>query len=346
MTTQSAATTVLVLVPIAAMLLGGCDQFPAPVADSDPEPAQAAAPPPADVTPAVPQTPERMVDEFLATAPNLRTDDQLRELSALEEGLDRVRDLDLRSSAVSDIGAAALPAFVAATRLDLSGSRVTTGVTQHLIGMTRLEELHLDNLPIEDASIASLSELPALRAVSLSGTPVTDDCFLHLAECEPLESITISNNERLLGHGFSELLRRRKFEMLRELSVNHTGFGYHGFEELNRLSQLEFLSASDAEVTDPALDGIRSCRKLRTLNLSNNRLSDAGMERLSGFRELVDLDVSGCPGITDEGLLYMHHHKQLRRLSLEGTSCSLAGARDLKEKFLENTTILIADQEL
>jgi hypothetical protein len=344
---DSRATRGFLLLLAGVLLAVGCDQLPDPGVGDGPETASAPAPPPVDVTPVVPRTPERIIDEFLSTAPHLRTDEQLQELSALEAGLDRVTDLDLRESAVSDEGAEVLPQFAAATRLNLSGSRVTTDVTRHLAGMTWLEELDLSNLPIEDESIAALSELPVLRRLSLGSTPVTENCFRHLAEFASLESLTLDNNERLLGNGFSEMLRLRKLETLRVLSVNQTGFGYHGLDELNRLSQLESLSASNAEVTDPALEGIRSCGSLRTLNLSNNsRLSDAGLQRLTGLRNLEELDVSECVAISDAGLQYLRRHEQLRRLSLQGTSCTPAGAQSLKERFLKNTTILIAGQEL
>lgn len=332
---------------MAVLLAAGCDRLPSAATEDDVEPAPAPAPPPVDVTPVVPRTPELIINEFLATAPRLRTDEQLRELAGLEEGLDRIVDLDLGDSAVSDYGVEVLPRFVAATRLNLSGSRATAAVTRLLAGMTGLEELDLGNLPIEDDAIVSLSQLPALRRLSLSSTPVSESCFPQLAECASLESLTLDNNNRLMGVGFSEMLRLGKFERLRELSFNETGFGYHGFDELHRLSQLEHLSAANTEVTDAALDGIRSCHNLRSLNLShNNWLSNDGLQRLAALRNLEELNVSDCGGVGDGGLQYLRRHEQLRWLSLQGTGCTLAGARHLKERFLKDTTIVIAGQEL
>jgi Leucine-rich repeat (LRR) protein len=333
------------LIVTVVLLLAGCDKLQGPSKDDEPEPVPVvASPPPIDVTPVVVRTPEQLIDGFLAVLPSLRTDDQLLELSELEEGLDRITELDLRQSAVTDNGVAVLPKFAAVTRLDLSGSRVSGAVTQYLAEMPALEELSLNGVPLEDAALAPLSRLPALRTLSLSTTAVSDDCFPHLAACKSLESLTLDGNDRLLGTRFSELLWHREFPSLRELSVNHTGFGNHGLDELNRLPHLEVLSASNAEVT--SLDIIGSCTSLRSLNLSDNRLTDAVLPQLRRLKDLEELDLSACPAITDAGLLHLRGHKQLRRLSLEGTHCSLAGATDLKQKYLENTTIRIANQEL
>lgn len=335
----------LLITIVVLLLAGGCDALQRPAKDEEPEPvAVVASPPPVDVTPVVVRTPEQIIDEFLAVLPSLRTDEHLLELSQLEEGLDRITELDLRQSAVTDNGAAVLPKFVAVTRLDLSGSRVSGGATQYLVELPALEELSLDGVPLEDAALEPLSRLPALRKLSLGATAVSDDGFAHLAACKSLESLTLDGNDRLLGTRFSELVWHREFQALRELSVNHTGFGYHGLDELNRLPHLEVLSASSAEVT--SLDIIGACTALRSLNLSDNKLTDAALRQLRRLKDLEELDLTACLVITDAGLLHLRGHKQLRRLSLEGTHCSLAAATDLKQKYLENTTIVIANQEL
>ena len=335
-------------VVIAVLLLAGCDRLQPPAAiDDEPEPpAQAASPPPVDVTPEVPRTPEVIIDEFLAVQPQRRTDDQLLELSGLDEGLDRITELNLSGSSVTDDGVAALVEFGALTNLDISGTRATPACVQYLVGIAGLEELSLDRLPVNDESLAVLSELPSLRSLSLRSTAITDNCFAHLAACETLETLRIGSNELLVGREFTELLSRGEFSTLRELSVSGTAFGYGGLDALNRLSQLEVLRASSADVTDANLDAIGACTNLRTLTLSDNLLTNAGIQQLTRLGNLEELDLGNCRLIGDDALQLLRRHSQLQRLSLQGSNCTLAGAMELKEKFLEDTTIIIANEEL
>ena len=75
-------------------------------------------------------------------------------------------------------------------------------------------------------------------------------------------------------------------------------------------------------------------------------ITDAGLVALTGLKELEELRLDGCPVITDAGLSRLHGLKKLRLLRLNGTSCTVDAARHLKERFLKETTITIADQEL
>jgi Leucine-rich repeat (LRR) protein len=72
-------------------------------------------------------------------------------------------------------------------------------------------------------------------------------------------------------------------------------------------------------VTDADLDSLQSLPYLSRLNLAHTRITDQGMLRLKGLREIVELDLYYAEQLTDEGLAAIKDWKRLERLILRGT---------------------------
>ena len=69
-----------------------------------------------------------------------------------------------------------------------------------------------------------------------------------------------------------------------------------GFEHVNGLNDLQFLSLRRTELTDTGLKQIKRFRKLRSLDVSpTRRITDDGLQHLTGMSKLESLILSGNP---------------------------------------------------
>jgi hypothetical protein len=168
-------------------------------------------------------------------------------------------------------------------------------------------------------------------------------------------------------HGVSVQLSRQDFESISTLphvvSLDLSTIGRLQDDDLAFLSKLEDLTtlALDrprvsgantfgpqtlSRLNDGALKHIRGLKKLSSLSLSHNGITDAGLESLQGLQALNTLELANNP-ITDEGLKKLAKLQALGTLDLEGTQVTSAGLDALKGlkklKFIrvENTAITI-----
>ena len=334
---------------LAMLLLAGvgCDKLPLPdQATADPA-AEPGTPPPSASSPEIAQrTPEQIIESFQALQPALRNDEVLKELSELPMAQDEMDALNLAGGAITDSGLEVLPAFAAVSTLDLSHTRISGAAFQSVVQMPALEDLSLEGIAVGEDPYATLAAAPVLKSLSLAGTGVGDGVFAHLAKLEGLQSLDVSGNPRLLGAEFTALVKMNHFSELTQLAADDTQFGFYGLQELGRLEKLQTLRLSNSSVGNESLQGIRRCTSLKVLSLSDNNISDQGLVALTSLKELEELRLGGCAAITDQGLKPIRALKQLKLLNLDGTLCTVAGAQNLKERFLTDTTITIAGQEL
>lgn len=325
----------------------GCDKLSLPDQTATDPAAAPGTPPPSTSSPEIAQrSPEQIIENFQALQPALRNDELLKELSELPLAQEEMNELNLAGGAITDRGLDVLPAFAAVTALDLSHTRISGEAFQSVVQMPALEKLSLEGVAVGEDPYAALAAAPGLKSLSLAGTGVGDGVFAHLAELEGLESLDVSGNPRLLGAEFTALVKMNHFAELTQLAAAETQFGFYGLQELGRLENLQTLKLSNSAVGNESLQGIRRCTSLRVLYLSDNNISDQGLVALTSLKALEELRLGGCAAITDQGLKPIRALKQLELLNLDGTLCTVAGAQNLKDRFLTDTTITIAGQEL
>lgn len=333
---------------VAGLFAAGCDKLPSPDAAETPV-VTVPSEPPAATTPAVaapPPTPEQMVAEFRSLLAPQRDDDRLRALAETPGVAEQLTELDLRDSAVTDLGAEVLPRFTAVTRLDLSGARVTGAALAHVAKMPALSALVMDRVQVGNESLAPLAEATALRELSLVVATLGEGAFEHLARIEGLQSLDVSRNDLVLGHSFTALVQQGRFAGLTTLAANETQFGVAGFGQLGRLQHLHTLRAANAGATDPSLLGLQNCSELRVLWLNGNSVTGAGLKHLARLKDLEELRLDGCVTVTDPALVPLRGHKQLQRLTLDGVTCTPAAVQELKDKYLPQTEITFGGRPL
>ena len=105
--------------------------------------------------------------------------------------------------------------------------------------------------------------------------------------------------------------------------------GCHRFKNkdchlLQPFRQLRSLDLTERKITDAGLKEIRELTSLTTLSLSHNRITDAGLKELRALSKLTKLELTGN-AITDAGLAELRELKNLATLDLARTKSRTPG---------------------
>jgi hypothetical protein len=107
-------------------------------------------------------------------------------------------------------------------------------------------------------------------------------------------------------------------------------FGDDDLFPLRRMPQLAGLDLTETRVTDAGLAEVGRLPHLTTLKLSRTPITDAGLAHLTGLASLRQLDLDGTR-VSDAGVVYLLRLPQLRRLNLDGTRVGDAGLLQLRD---------------
>lgn len=99
---------------------------------------------------------------------------------------------------------------------------------------------------------------------------------------------------------------------------------------LKNLKGLRSLDLMDTEITDAGLVHLKDLRGLQTLNLGGTKVTDAGLVHLKGLTGLQSLTLYDTK-VTDQGLAHLKGMKDLRLLNLEVTKVTDEGLVHLKD---------------
>ena len=131
--------------------------------------------------------------------------------------------------------------------------------------------------------------------------PITDAGLKHLAGCEKLELLNIGGNgDGITGTGFESL---GQCKSLRELTLNALPkIEGQNLRFLSKLKFLENLRLSGCKgVKDADLEWVGQMTQLKSLHLGRTSVTNAGMPKLLGLRNLTHLIVSE-PLVTADGV--------------------------------------------
>ena len=332
----------------------GCDKIrqftkqetDAEVEEETPEVAIVTEPPPVEELPPPAPTGQEIVEQFLALPTYQRTDAQLQKLAEQTEGLERISDLNLTRSPVTDSGLHLLTAIPNLQTLNLSGTRISPAGLRVLQELKSLRSLILDEVRLDEQGLSEIGNANWLTALSLRSVPVSDASLEKLQPLADLRVLKLDGNPNLTGGQLGGLIKNGVFSKLKEFTAEGTKIGYYGLDSIASMKELEVFQGRQANVPDNALQGLGRCKNLRILGLSGNPVTDAGIRQLGQLKNLEVLDLRDCPTVTDNSLNTIKNLTSLTRLDLSRSSCSLDAAKKLKMEFLPTTTIVIDDQEL
>ena len=167
--------------------------------------------------------------------------------------LDRLEQLYLTGSPVTDTGLASLSGLHSLRKLDLDSTEITDAGISHLAGLTGLQFLDLSRTKVGDAGMAHLGELAGLTNLFLAGTRVDDAGLAHLERLPSLCWLNISST-RITNGGIAHL---RGLSSLEELDLSHTAVGQAGLADLKSLTGLKRLELDDTPITDAQAEALR-----------------------------------------------------------------------------------------
>jgi hypothetical protein len=126
----------------------------------------------------------------------------------------------------------------------------------------------------------------------------------------------------------AEAVRRGRSDQIR---LDHTPVGDEQLDALAGLEdKLRRINLSHSRISDAGLARIAGMRKLEQLRLASDQVTDAGLESLKDLKNLRHLHLIGMP-ITDAGLAHLHALAGLRSLYLDRTQATDDGVGRLVE---------------
>jgi Leucine-rich repeat (LRR) protein len=160
-------------------------------------------------------------------------------------------------------------------RIKMSGLAIDDSYLDNVLDLPALTDMELSDTQVQDEGLGQLSHVKKLRVLSMTlNSDLTDRGVRHLGRLENLEELRISESSKITGAGLVGLQRLTK---LRTLDLNWCSISDDGVKTLRGHPSLEFLSLIGNQVTDRSLEYIREIPRLRSLYVSDTRVTKAGV---------------------------------------------------------------------
>lgn len=216
--------------------------------------------------------------------------------------------------------------------------RITGKALQTLAGMKTIESLDLQDAQLQSSDLALLTSWPKLGSLGLPNV-IDDETVKHLQACRKLSNLTLGNREITV----SELRRLAAWKSLRKLVLTCATLSGEALEALSALETVQSIEMIDCGLTDehlkhlhgsPMLTELALPRneingpglaylaklKLKSLGLEFNNVSDAMLKDVAQLKNVEDIRLSYCFGITDRGIQNgtLQGMTNLKQLALRG----------------------------
>jgi Leucine-rich repeat (LRR) protein len=210
--------------------------------------------------------------------------------------------------------------------LVIEGPGITDQLVPRIAKQQELVSLTLKNTLIGDDGLAKLAGLPKLKIIDVRVAPmITDRGMESLVKMASLKAV------RLVGGNITDrgVITLLQIPQLSELDVrNCRGVTKKGIEEVVKKDSIRTLKLGGSAINDSVLALIAEMPKLTGLCLDGCELTNAGLEKIAAL-PIEDLELHQCPKVTDEGLNVLGNYKNLKRLTIQGTSAKCAALAKL-----------------
>ncbi|RPH38816.1 MAG: hypothetical protein EHM91_13290, partial [Planctomycetota bacterium] len=173
--------------------------------------------------------------------------------------------------------------------LDLENTDVRGPGLAFVGNLRTLESLNLTLCPVTDEPLSALGELTRVKVLGLASTRVTGVGFRFLQNLKTLENLNLHNTP--VNDAGLEWIG--KMSSLVRLEIVHTQFTDAGAGSLAGLVNLERLQLGSRKATGASLAVLRSCPKLREVDVHDGLLSPEGFKHISAVRTLKVLRAYG-----------------------------------------------------
>lgn len=227
---------------------------------------------------------------------------------------DRLKELVMVSSVMTDEGLAALSRDSLLERLYCFKPKVSEAGVKHLAGLSHLKKLELLRVPeLTDPALAHLSGMIGLEEINLSEASITGSGLVHLAGLPELKSLIIPNTA-LDDAGMANLGR---LTGLRRLYIGGGMYTDAGLANLSSLTGLEELGIGSDGCTDAGLAGLAGLTNLRTLSIDGPKITDAWLDGIAAIRSLRRVVIGGAQ-VTDEAVERLHRSLPEAEITING----------------------------
>jgi hypothetical protein len=133
------------------------------------------------------------------------------------------------------------------------------------------------------------------------------------------------------------------------LALGATQVSDAGIARLRSCDRLRWLDLAYTRVTDKGISHLAKKPHLKQLTLEGTRITDAALDTISGWSTLEELDLSGTP-ITDHGVAKLVRLAKLKTLFLTGTNITDDALTTLKQldslEFVDASDTAVSDEAL
>ena len=161
------------------------------------------------------------------------------------------------------------------TDLDISGTQVTDASLKEVAKLQNLERLHLSGTQITDEGLKEVAKLQKLIVLSLA-TKITDEGLVDVAKLQKLTLLNLSRTQ-VTDAGLKDVAKLQK---LTDLILSRTQITDAGLKDVAKLKQLERLSLTDTQITDEGLVDVAKLQNLKSLILNRTKITKAGVAKL------------------------------------------------------------------
>jgi eukaryotic-like serine/threonine-protein kinase len=218
--------------------------------------------------------------------------------------------LQLADTLVTDTGLAHLKDFRSLTRLNLSGTLMTDAGLNFLVGLTKLDRLDLRDTAVTAEGVEKLKGAAGLKPEAIVWEPALPD---RIAAKWVLAACSAPGGEGVTVVVGNEAPRRL-----------NTFFGFP--QGPLRLTEV---SIGGKKVIDGELARFAGCRDITALSLRYSLVGAAGLKHFKDCTGLKELNLEGCPQLTDDALDCFDGFTNLTHLNLALTPVSDAGVAHL-----------------
>ncbi len=251
--------------------------------------------------------------------------------------------LDMQDSTITDADAKHLSKLVNLYCLNLNRTKVGDQALFAAGHMPKLADLNVEYTNVSDNGSVSLSKLPLenlrigytksgaktleeiaklknLQTLSFSGNKVSAEALKRLGTLSSLRHIRLCDLAPLRS---AELISIGKLVTLDHLGLNGTKLNVETLEPLKSLKGLSILELSSCGLTDKQIKGSfqNFNKKLASLNIANNEISDITLMQMPVMQNLTQLDLSRTR-VTELGLRYLKKQPCLTLVRLDFTNIS------------------------
>jgi len=325
---------------VAAMILSGCDFLKIEEESTNPQPVapppQTAAPPPAPVAPPAPpvvppeKVAEQIIDEFYKLPPPQVTDQSLQKLASIYDPAKATIDnLNLQSSNVTDNSFESIKKFPNLKNLNMAMTHISKDSMINLGDLNNLEIVNLGHTPADNEVVKLLAGIPTIRSLDLNETRIDDHALGILDTFENLERLSVAGVSLIDGGGFRGA---RKLGNLKALVLNRTGIVDQAIPIIAKYPLEELHMSACYFITDKGIARLTGMKELKYLNLrDNNTMTSRGLSKVASNPKLWAINLTNVPGFDDKGLAFFAKSKTLKYIEFGGTKVSDKGREMIKK---------------